>query len=68
MYIAKIYVAAPSAVGVEWAEEINLPGEVETEEQAVNFLVDKDIERFTLYEVKKIGTYKPEKPKVSKID
>lgn len=68
MYIAKIYVAAPFAARMEWAEEINLPGEVETEEEAVSFLVDKGIERFTLYEVRKIGTYQPEKPKVSKID
>lgn len=67
MYIATIYTPTPFAPRMEWKEEITLPESVTSEVDAVEYLTNKGIEKFTLFEVVRLGSYEPKKPKVVKV-
>lgn len=55
-------------MAVRAKREVTLPESVTTEEEAVNYLTERKYNRFTLYEIVKIGTYAPSESPVVKVD
>lgn len=68
MYIAHVdIVNSDFGMAIRQTREIELPSEVTTEEEAVKYLTDRRYSRFTLYELREVGSYAPQDAPVVKV-
>lgn len=68
MYIAHVDIVNQDfGMAIRSTREIELPEEVTNEDEAVKYLTERRYTRFTLYELRTIGTYAPQESPVVRV-
>lgn len=68
MYIAHVDIVNQDfGMAIRQTREIELPESIETEDDAIKYLADRRYTRFTLYELRTIGTYAPQESPVVRV-
>lgn len=68
MYIAHVDIVNQDfGMAIKSTKEIRLPESIETEDDAIKYLTELRYTRFTLYELRTIGTYAPQESPVVRV-